>query len=348
MPGSDSQTPDSATQPVPAPEAEAPVQMNAEAETAVAQPAEFKVHRAPREESKTSPLMLVGVGLLGLTLGGGAHLAWKARTASETAASPPTAAAAKGAPATQEPTERRVFLRQGGLSVVLPKGLHAEPHPAGTNRILRVLKDKKLLLAINSAPVFPWLALENFKPFGKTWNSGPVKVEEVGLDFALEGHWSWNSKDKSLMIMAGGRKALVLVPDWSKPGVVDIVNSYLVVPDEDYRSIMSKLYKLSPEKASGPPDAMAKQALATAIKGLGKEINTRLSPVTLKGVRLALQGKLSHLDTLILGSLLQPALQKMTRDKQGQSSGEAKCPPAASGAHGSGRPPILPPQGPQR
>ncbi len=196
-----------------------------------------------------------------------------------------------------------------GLSTVLPEGCTARGVQANINRIVRFEKAKKLVVAINRGPLYPWVdkALAGSSLGLEGWRDGPITAP-LTLTLPNDG-WAFQNNRLHLLTQ-NTRLTISLGPagSWESPEVQSLLRGLTVAPMVDLREWFAKAIKLDPEIGRGPalPATLddVNKALAIIRTVPAKEID--LGPITEAGIKAHEAGSLDELNTLILLSTLRP------------------------------------------
>jgi hypothetical protein len=202
-----------------------------------------------------------------------------------------------------------------GLSTVLPEGCTARGVQASVNRIVRIEKAKKLVVAINRGPLYPWVdkALAGSSLGLKGWRDGSI-TEPLALTLPNDG---WAFQDDRLHLLTQNTRLIIsLGPagSWESPEVQSVLRGLTVTPMVGVREWFAGAIKLDPEVGRGPvlPATVedVNKALATIRTVPAAAID--LGPITEAGIKAHEAGSLDQLDTLILLSTLHPFVARLT------------------------------------
>lgn len=302
--------------------------------------------------SSRAVLSIVVCGLVGVGIGVARHH-FVGRPASEverlpdldltsTLEAPVGAATSAAATGPQE----SVF-GDSGLSTVIPAGCTARGLQPGNSRIVRIEKGKKLVVALNRRPLYPWedKAITGSALSLKGWRDGPV-TEPMALTLPVEG---WAFEEGRLYLLTQSTILSVLIaPDgtWESPEVRSALQGLKVEPMRGIRETFAEAIKLSPELARGPasPEVLAdvQKALATIRSVPQGEVD--MGPIPAAGIRAFEAGSLDQLSTLILLSTLHPFVARISDGQPMPAGGKAppECMPSGGGSSTEAQAPFPP------
>lgn len=220
---------------------------------------------------------------------------------------------------TQDSPKGVVQFLEAGLALDVQEGLTPRLVEAGVNRFVRVLqaRDQKAILVCNSGPAYPWMDPAGLREIAQgtwdEWHAGPVKLPELGIEFAWPGQWAWEEGPaRRLALVAFGRIILVTAPDWSAPAARATVNSLQALEGGGYRDVYVRIGRAPKDAAGGVVPAALTEDLDKALR-LVEEGFPEL-PATVRQGAAAWRGKkLDHLDAMILLDLLRPFLGQLER-----------------------------------
>lgn len=213
------------------------------------------------------------------------------------------------------PSPQQSMFGDSGLSTVIPEGCTARGLQAGANRIVRIEKGKKLVVALNRGPLYPWVdkgvaqsALEL-----KGWRDGPI-TEPIALPLSVEG-WAFEGGRLHLLTQST-LLSVSIAPDatWESPDVRAALLALKVEPMRGIRETFAEAIKLSPEVAEKPPtpEVVADLQAALATIRSVSQVEIDMGPITEAGIRAYEAGSLDQLNALILLSTLHPFVARIT------------------------------------
>lgn len=241
------------------------------------------------------------------------------------------------------------FAQQLGFELPLSEGFGRSVQPAGSNHIVKVIKDRKTLCSINSGPYVPWLTKQELQRWtrGAEWQTGPIKVEELGEVTLEVENWAFLPKPRQLVLLAKGRLVRVMAKDWT-PELGTLLSGITFVEGTDKRSLYREKVGLSAGEAGrgiGPELALDLRGLR---EKLGEDYQEFTNGVTKIGYQAFEAGKLDTLEGLMLRDMLASALQKavsdrQTRPKEGEGDRYKQHSQDGAPSHGHGK---VPPKAP--
>lgn len=272
--------------------------------------------------SSRAVLSIVVCGLIGVGIGVARHH-FVGQSADEvvrlpgvdlTSNLPPEAPVGAATSAAVSGPQQSVF-GDSGLSTTIPEGCTARGLQPGINRIVRIERGKKLVVALNRRPLYPWedKAVVQGALNLKGWRDGPV-TEPMALDLPVEGwafeegrlHLHTQSTVLSILIAADGT--------WESPDVKSALQALKVEPMRGIRETFAEAIKLAPDLGRAPasPEVVAdvQKALATIRSVPPAEVG--MGPTTEAGIRAFEAGSLDQLSTLILLSTLHPFVARIS------------------------------------